>query len=99
MAKYRFWAIIIVAAALAGAYFIWNSERADSAQKFKLGLDLSGGTHLVYHAVTDGIAQADVADSMTALRDAIERRINTFGVSEPIIQVEQGGVLGNSGED
>jgi preprotein translocase subunit SecD len=87
--KYRFWAIIIIFVAAVAAYFIWNTEQSKSDYKFKLGLDLSGGTHLVYKADTTQIASGDVADSMQALRDAIERRINIFGVSEPLVQVER----------
>ena len=36
---------------------------------------------------------------MTALRDVIERRVNMFGVSEPLVQVEEGGVLGSGREE
>ena len=73
---------------------MWNTQKPDSNRKFKLGLDLSGGTHLVYKADTTGVSSADISGAMQSLRDVIERRINVFGVSEPIIQVEQGGVLG-----
>ena len=96
MAKYRFWAVIIVAIAIVAGFFVWNSEKAGSSQKFKLGLDLSGGTHLVYKADTSKIAAADVSSAMQSLRDVIERRVNLFGVSEPIVQIEEGGVFGNS---
>ena len=96
MAKYRFWAVIIVAIAVVAGFFVWNSEKAGSSQKFKLGLDLSGGTHLVYKADTSKIAAADVSSAMQSLRDVIERRVNLFGVSEPIVQIEEGGVFGNS---
>lgn len=94
MAKYRFWAIIIIAMAVVAGFFVWNTQKPDSNRKFKLGLDLSGGTHLVYKADTTGVSSADISGAMQSLRDVIERRINVFGVSEPIIQVEQGGVLG-----
>ncbi len=67
-------------------------------QNYKLGLDLNGGTHLVYKADTSKLAGSDVGDAMTALRDVIERRVNLFGVSEPIVQTEKGGVVGG-GED
>ncbi len=66
--------------------------------RYRLGLDLNGGTHLVYKADTSKLSGADAADAMTALRDVIERRVNLFGVSEPLVQVEKGGVTGN-GED
>ncbi len=80
--------------AVVAGFFVWNTQKPDSNRKFKLGLDLSGGTHLVYKADTTGVSSADISGAMQSLRDVIERRINVFGVSEPIIQVEQGGVLG-----
>lgn len=96
MAKYRFWAIIIIAIAIVAGFFVWNSEKSGSSRKFKLGLDLSGGTHLVYRADTSQIQSGDISSAMQSLKDTIERRINLFGVSEPIIQVEQGGVFGGN---
>ena len=65
---------------------------------FRLGLDLSGGTHLVYHAITKGVPAGELADSMSSLRDVIERRINIFGVSEPSVQVQNGGLSNNNEE-
>ena len=61
---------------------------------FKLGLDLKSGSHLVYRADTAGLAKSEVKGAMNALRETIERRVNLFSVSEPIVQVEKGGVLG-----
>src|SRR3989344_1227824 len=97
MAKYRFWAIIILAAALASGIFIYRSEK-DGSNKFKLGLDLSGGAHLVYRADLSGVASGEENEAMQALRDAIENRINIFGVSEPLVQVERGGLLGGGSD-
>ncbi len=57
---------------------------------FRLGLDLSGGSHLIYRADVSKIAAGEVNDSMAALRDVIERRINVLGVSEPVIHIEKG---------
>jgi len=54
---------------------------------FRLGLDLVGGTHLVYQADLDEV-RGDSGDSMEGVRDVIERRVNLFGVSEPLVQVE-----------
>ncbi|MBI1974896.1 MAG: protein translocase subunit SecD [Parcubacteria group bacterium] len=65
---------------------------------FKLGLDLKSGSHLVYRADTSGLASGEVSGAMDTLREVIERRVNLFGVSEPIVQVEQGGVLGGGEE-
>lgn len=57
---------------------------------FSLGLDLQGGTQLVYEADVTNIPEADRADAMESARDVIERRVNTFGVSEPVVQVNKG---------
>lgn len=55
--------------------------------KLKLGLDLQGGTSLVYQSDLSGIEESDRADAMNSARDVIERRVNAFGVSEPVVQV------------
>jgi protein-export membrane protein SecD len=57
---------------------------------FRLGLDLAGGTHLVYQADVSKVPSADQASALAGLRDVIERRVNRFGVSEPLVQIEQG---------
>jgi protein-export membrane protein SecD len=56
---------------------------------FNLGLDLQGGTHLVYEADVTNIAEKDRAGAMESARNVIERRVNTFGVSEPVVQVNK----------
>jgi len=58
---------------------------------FKLGLDLQGGTHLVYQANLSNVESGDYDDSMQGVRDVIERRINLFGVAEPVVQVNKVG--------
>lgn len=54
--------------------------------EFKLGLDLLGGSHLVYEAKTDNIPEEDKKNAVEGVRDVIERRVNFFGVSEPVVQ-------------
>ncbi len=56
---------------------------------FKLGLDLQGGTHLVYEADMSMIGDRSPEAALQGLRDVIERRVNLFGVSEPIVQTQQ----------
>ncbi len=55
---------------------------------FRLGLDLQGGVHLVYQADLANIAQGDRKNSLDGLRDVIERRVNLFGVQEPVVQIQ-----------
>jgi protein-export membrane protein SecD len=56
---------------------------------FKLGLDLQGGTHLVYEADVSNVPGGDEGAAVDGVRDVIERRVNAFGVAEPIIQVNK----------
>ncbi len=53
---------------------------------YVLGLDLQGGVTLTYQA--DLSTAKDKAGAMSGLRDVIERRVNLFGVSEPVVQVQ-----------
>lgn len=59
--------------------------------KFRLGLDLQGGTHLVYDLDLSKISSKDRKDAINGAKDVIEKRINAFGVSEPIIQTDSTG--------
>ena len=52
----------------------------------KLGLDLVGGSYLVFEADTGSIIEERRTDAIESLRDVMERRVNLFGVSEPNIQ-------------
>lgn len=76
--------IILVAGAI--GYFTYTYGT------FRLGLDLRGGSHLVYEADTAALPAADISEAMSSLREVIERRINAFGVAEPVIQVEEAGL-------
>ncbi len=56
---------------------------------FRLGLDLQGGTHLIYEANLSDIEEKERQDSMNGIRDVIERRVNIFGVTEPLVQINK----------
>jgi protein-export membrane protein SecD len=85
--------VILVLAALLG-FFIYHTEVTKGNWAFKLGLDLSGGTHLVYNADVSKVAAGEAQDALQALQTVIERRVNAFGVGEPVVQTQQGGALG-----
>ncbi len=53
---------------------------------FTLGLDLKGGAHLVYEADMSLIAEEERETALEGVRDVVERRVNAFGVAEPIVQ-------------
>lgn len=110
MWKKRITALLILALGLGVALFVYKSELAHrnlakdtvatgvAKFPFKLGLDLSGGTHLLYRADVSAVKTLEVKDAMSSLRDVIERRVNIFGVAEPVVQVQDGG-FSNQGEE
>lgn len=87
----------IILLALAAAWIVYPKGSKISLKKLKinfertfsvhLGLDLQGGSHLVYQADFKDIGTADKGEALSAVRDTIERRVNSFGVSEPLVQV------------
>ncbi len=54
---------------------------------FKLGLDLLGGSQLVYDADVSAIPASEQKSAVEGARDVIEKRVNVFGVSEPHVEV------------
>lgn len=59
--------------------------------KTKLGLDLAGGTHIGLEADMKDIASSDRMNALESAKQVIERRVNFFGVSEPLVQSMQSG--------
>lgn len=57
----------------------------------KLGLDLKGGSSLIFEADISKVKKEDLNDALNSARDVIERRINFFGVTEPQIQTVKTG--------
>lgn len=99
MFKRRFWAVILILLASFIGYFVYSTNGKDSSRNFKLGLDLNGGIELIYKADTSGIAASDISSKMNSLKDLIEKRVNVFGVSEPIIAVEKVGIIGSDASE
>lgn len=57
----------------------------------KQGLDLKGGTHVVLQADMSQIDPADRAEALASSKEIISRRVDLFGVSEPLIQTAVNG--------
>lgn len=55
----------------------------------KQGIDLAGGTHLVFQADMSQIPQEDQDSALEGVKENIERRVNLFGVAEPLIQTSK----------
>jgi len=95
--KYRIAAIILLVIAGLLGFFVYASETRPNSGvgnfPFQLGLDLQGGTELVFEADTSELDQNEVQGAMESLKGVIERRVNVFGVSQPIVQTEQAGIV------
>ncbi len=90
---------ILILVILAG-FVVWPGSSIDLSKlrinyqkelNFRLGLDLQGGTHLVYDLDLSKIAAKDKQDAINSAKNVIEKRVNAFGVTEPIIQTESTG--------
>tara|TARA_A100001037_G_scaffold294464_1_gene312308 strand:- start:3710 stop:5515 length:1806 start_codon:yes stop_codon:yes gene_type:complete len=86
--------IILVCAATLGIKEIEYNQfvrGGDTPLGLSLGLDLQGGSHLVYEAALRDSETGELIevtdDQMQSLVRTIERRINSSGLGEPIIQI------------
>jgi preprotein translocase subunit SecD len=101
MSKIRIIAIVTILLGLGIGYFLYTTEQSGYTGRFpfRYGLDLDGGTRLVYQADVAQVPSTDVRDAMQTLQQTIERRVNMFGVSEASVTTESGSVLSGSGDD
>ncbi len=98
MTNSRIIAVILLGASFLLGFFSFKGEVYHTGpfadMPFKLGLDLNGGTHLVYQADVTNARTTDLDGAMDSLRDTIETRINAFGIAEPLVQVEKSNIEG-----
>jgi preprotein translocase subunit SecD len=78
-------------------WVVWPNHEIRGRTGFALGLDLRGGSQLVYSA---NLSQKDPAQTdaqaLEGVKQTIERRVNKYGVTEPTVatmQNEQGGFI------
>jgi preprotein translocase subunit SecD len=55
----------------------------------KTGLDIQGGSHLIFQANMSQIPQSDRLAALQATQNTIERRINLLGINETNVQTSQ----------
>lgn len=85
----RLWILIglIILLVVGAAIVDWPSGPAVLGRdKLRLGLDLQGGSHLVYTADLSKIEDKSKSEAVSSVIEVIRRRIDALGVSEPIIQ-------------
>ena len=64
----------------------WERGNNDNFLGMVLGLDLRGGTHLVY-SITSSTGEEPTVDDAEGVRQIIDKRVNEFGVSEANVQL------------
>lgn len=58
----------------------------DRSLEFRQGLDLKGGINITFKADVSKLSTLEREQALESARIVIERRVNLFGVSEPLIQ-------------
>jgi len=84
---------------LAPATYILNRLQRDASGKIKLGLDLQGGTAFLVEMDTNALAAgtgtgdtnrtvnaADISGALSQAVEVLRKRVDQFGVAEPVIQ-------------
>lgn len=71
-------------------WVVWPNHEIRGRTGFTLGLDLKGGSQLIYSA---NLSMKDPAltdaQALEGVKQTIERRVNAYGVTEPTIQTMQ----------
>jgi preprotein translocase subunit SecD len=55
----------------------------------RLGLDLAGGSYLVYQGNLSDVEPGNRDEIMDGVKGVIERRINALGIAEPIVEIQK----------
>ena len=58
------------------------------AKAIRQGLDLQGGMYIVLEVEQEGMTTDQARDALSRVREIITNRVDQFGVSEPVIQVQ-----------
>lgn len=56
---------------------------------FRQGLDLKGGVSLTFKVAVEEVPVSEREQALESARSVIDRRVNLFGVSEPLIQTQK----------
>ncbi len=79
----------LVAGVIAYPKLLWFPEPVawfEEHFQVNLGLDLQGGIHLEYKADVSQVPSEKIDEALSAAEAVIERRVNAFGVGEPLVQ-------------
>ena len=76
-----FYLALVILLAIAAGIFVYPKWIGAKWLPWRLGLDLQGGSHLMYEVDLSNVADANKTSVLNGLRDVIEKRVNLFGVS------------------
>jgi preprotein translocase subunit SecD len=92
------WLLLLIVALLGTSIWVLTTSGSSALGRdmdhlgLRLGLDLKGGTHLVYQGqFSDNVSDDEKDFKMDGVVKAIETRINRYGVAEPVIQRQGAG--------
>ena len=86
--------LLIFILALFG-FALWSIVPLDrnvfGREGLRLGLDLAGGSYMVYQADVSDIEAGTADEIMEGVKGVIERRINALGITESTVQIQKQG--------
>ncbi|HYF95983.1 MAG TPA: protein translocase subunit SecD [Symbiobacteriaceae bacterium] len=80
---------LVVLVAILGTVGWYYGVKDPIKNHMKLGLDLRGGVHMVLQAVDDPTIGMVTDESLEAALEVVDKRVNSLGVSEPVIQLDK----------
>ena len=81
--------LVVVLLALALCIVLPVNSGILGNKKFQEGIDIKGGTYLLYQADLSQKPTTETdAQAMAAVQSKIERRVNSAGTTEPIVQLQ-----------
>lgn len=83
--------ILIILLAIGAGFFVYPRGLGLKWRPWRLGLDLVGGSHLIYEIDLKNVQSKDRDAVVNGLRDVIEHRVNLFGVGEPQVFIASQG--------
>ncbi|MEX2054263.1 MAG: protein translocase subunit SecD [Candidatus Colwellbacteria bacterium] len=83
--------VVVMALATLAGFFVYPGNIISEKLPWKLGLDLVGGSALVYEVDLSNIDPAEYEGAVAGLREVVERRVNIFGVAEPRVTTAKKG--------
>jgi preprotein translocase subunit SecD len=91
LAKRNIYVLVFILALF--GFCLWSVVPLDrnvfGREGLRLGLDLAGGSYLVYQADASNVTPGTEDEIMNGVKGVIEKRINALGVTEPVVEVQK----------